>query len=84
MTRIILVSISIFLSVISFACGEDTPPPETEGVEIDTVVVQPDTLSKWVSWAEESGEGFWEDGSHRFRLSEAEVYGRGWSAFRWW
>ncbi|MCK4807544.1 MAG: hypothetical protein KAT09_07845 [Candidatus Aegiribacteria sp.] len=68
------VSISIFLSVMSFACGKN-PAPETETLETETAVEQPDTLAQWVSWAEESGEGFWEDGSHRFQLSEAEVYG---------
>ncbi len=68
------VSISIFLLVISFSCGEN-PAPETEAVETETAVEQPDTLSQWVSWAEESGDGLWEDNSHRIQLLEAEVYG---------
>ena len=74
MTRIISVAISIVLTIILFSCGDTAP--ETETVETETVVVQPDTLSQWISWAEKSGDGFWEDGSHRFGLSEAEVFGR--------
>lgn len=68
------VYISIFLTVICLSCGEN-PTPEADTAETETAVEQPDTLSQWVSWAEESGYGLWEDGSHRFRLSEAEVYG---------
>ena len=69
------VSISIVLVTISFSCGDNTPSPEAETTETERAVVQSDTLSQWVSWAEESGDGLWEDGSHRFRLSEAGVYG---------
>lgn len=74
MKLIMGVSISIALAMISFSCGENTPP-EVETNETETSVEQPDTLAQWVSWAEKSGDGLWEDGSHRFRLSEAEVYG---------
>lgn len=73
MTRIIFVSISIVLVMISISCGDTAPEAEVVGNE--TVVIQPDTLAQWVFWAEKSGDGLWEDGSHRFRLSEAEVYG---------
>lgn len=73
MTRIILVLISIFLLAVSFSCGDTAPEAET--FETETTVEQPDTLSRWVSWAEKSGDGLWEDGSHRFGLSEAQVYG---------
>lgn len=73
MTRIIFVSISIVLAMICISCGDTAP--EAEAVETEAIVVLPDTLSQWVFWAEESGNGLWEDGSHRFVLSEAEVYG---------
>ncbi|MCD4777208.1 MAG: hypothetical protein K8S15_14315 [Candidatus Aegiribacteria sp.] len=68
------VSISIVFTILCFSCGEN-PAPETEAFETETAVEQPDTLSQWVSWAEESGDGLWEDGSHRFQLIETEVYG---------
>lgn len=68
------VSIMISLLVICFSCGEN-PIPEIETDETETAIEQPDTLTQWVSWAEKSGDGLWEDGNHRFQLREAEVYG---------
>ncbi len=55
----------------SFGCG-NYQPDETA---TETTVVMADSVSNWIEWAEESGNGLWEDDSHRFVLSESSVYG---------
>lgn len=72
MKLIVGVSISIFLTIICFACGGN-PAPETETAETETMMEQPDTLSQWVSWAESSDDGLWA-GEDRVRLIHLDKY----------
>ncbi len=72
------ISAYLITAVLFTSCGSEDASPSHEGaaaVRSESVTEQPDTLSHWVYWAEESGDGLWEDGSHRFHLSEAQVFG---------
>ncbi|MCK5132160.1 MAG: hypothetical protein KAR40_08435 [Candidatus Sabulitectum sp.] len=62
-------------AAIFSGCGE-SPPEEVSVIEtVEEVPVIPDSVAQWIEWAEESGDGLWEDGSHRFILKESLVYG---------
>ena len=62
----------VLMFFLFIACGGQTPR-----AELITEDVQPtESYENWVAWAEQSGSGLWEDGSHRFSLSQAQVYGR--------
>jgi len=63
--------ITLAFSVLILGCGGQTP--QAESITED---VQPaESYENWVEWAEESGSGLWEDGTHRFSLSRSQVYG---------
>ena len=62
-------------AAIFSGCGE-SPPEEVSVIEtVEEMPVVPDSVNRWIDWAEESGNGLWEDGSHRFILKESVVYG---------
>lgn len=70
-----LIVLTLLTASIVPGCG-DNPPEETSAAETaEEIVVMPDSVKIWIDWAEQSGEGLWEDDSHRFILSESVVYG---------
>jgi len=62
------------VSILCVGCSE-TPSIEIVVTEAEKAPVVPDSVSRWIDWAERSGDGLWEDGSHRFVLEESMVYG---------
>jgi hypothetical protein len=62
------------VSTLCFGCSE-TPSIEIVVTEAEEAPAVPDSVSRWIDWAERSGEGLWEDGSHRFVLEESTIYG---------
>ena len=76
MNNFLTLQIILLIPVILSGCGGNQPSATTAPVNIeDTTTVLTDSVARWVEWAEESGDGLWEDESHRFVLSESVVYG---------
>lgn len=69
-----LILFTIAAAIFS-GCGEN-PPEEVCAIEaVEEIPTVPDSVARWIDWAEESGDGLWEDDSHRFILEESVVYG---------
>ncbi len=62
------------VSMLHIGCG-DAPGSETAVTAEEDAPVIPDSVGRWIDWAEKSGDGLWENGSHRFLLKESMVYG---------
>ena len=63
--------ITLAFSVLILGCGGQTPQGESAAEDAQPT----ESYENWVEWAEQSGSGLWEDGSHRFSLSRSQVYG---------
>lgn len=75
MKRVTATTISTILIVLISGCGE-APPAETVAVVVtEEAPAIPDSIAQWINWAEESGDGLWEDDNHRFILEESTVCG---------
>ncbi|MEA3267168.1 MAG: hypothetical protein U9P42_09550 [Candidatus Fermentibacteria bacterium] len=73
-TRKIILPIAV--AAAFSGCGEAPPAEEVSVIEtVEALPTVPDSVARWIDWAEKSGEGLWEDGSHRFILEESIVYG---------
>lgn len=71
MKPLIAKTLRVFVPFLFFGCGGQAPEPE-----VSAESVQPaESYANWIEWAEKSGNGLWEAGSHRFTLSQAQVYG---------
>ncbi len=70
-----LIAVTLLSAALIPGCGED-PVEEVSVIEaVEELPTMPDSVARWIDWAEESGDGLWEDGSHRFILEESVVYG---------
>lgn len=72
MQKVLLISTSFLLM---FSCSENQPEEIAATEAVEEAIAIPDSVARWIDWAEESGEGLWEDDSHRFMLEESIVYG---------
>ncbi len=61
--------------VLFSGCGEGPAEEVSVTESVEELPTVPDSVARWIDWAEESGEGLWEDDSHRFILEESIVYG---------
>jgi len=76
MIRVYAICLSIAgLLILCGSCKEAPSDTADDVIEEYEPVVLPDSVMQWILWAEESGEGLWENDEHRFLLRESEVYG---------
>ncbi len=70
-----LAVIALVTAALSTGCGEGSAEEVSVIDTVEELPAVPDSVAGWIDWAEESGEGLWEDDSHRFILEESIVYG---------
>jgi len=75
MQKIQITSLITALFVVLSGCANKPAEEITLTETVEELPIIPDSVARWIDWAEESGEGLWEDGSYRFILDEAVVYG---------
>jgi len=61
--------------VLFSGCGEGPEEEVSVTESVEELPTIPDSVARWIDWAEESDDGLWEDDSHRFILEESIVYG---------